>query len=132
MGEKLIFERESYLITGACMNVYKSLGHGFLESVYQECLEIEFKKQEIPFVAQKTLTLVYEGRPLTQTYKADFVCFDKIIVEIKAMSKLGNEHRSQVMNYLKATGFELGLLFNFGHFPLIERVRIPNIKSFSP
>jgi GxxExxY protein len=119
---------ESYLINGACMQVYKTLGHGFLEVVYQECLEIEFIKRQIPFMSQKTLILNYHGQILKQVYKADFVCYDKIIVELKAVSKLSDEHKAQVMNYLRATDYQLGLLYNFGHYPLLEYERIPNIK----
>jgi GxxExxY protein len=130
MEEKLIYSAESYAIKGACMEVYRTLGNGFLESVYQECLEIEFNRCGILFLPQKPLTLIYQGQVLKQTYKPDFVCYDKIIVEIKAVSKLNAEHQAQVMNYLKATGFQLGLLFNFGHYPLLEQIRIPNIKDF--
>jgi GxxExxY protein len=106
----LIYPDESYAIRGACMDVYKILGNGFLEAVYQECLEIEFKRRQIPHVAQKTLNLTYEGQTLRQTYKPDFVCYDKIIVEIKAISNLLAEHHAQGMNYLKAIGFELAFL----------------------
>ncbi len=128
MSEKLIYSDESYLINGACMQVYRTLGNGFLEAVYQECLEMEFRKRGIPFLTQKPLSLAYDGQVLKQCYKADFVCYDKIIVEIKALSKLSDEHKAQVMNYLKASGFELGLLYNFGHYPLLEYERVPNIK----
>ncbi len=130
MNEKLIYEAESYAIKGACMEVYKSLGNGFLEPVYQECLELEFSRRTIPFNPQKVLTLTYQGQTLKHTYKPDFVCYDKIIVELKAVSKLAQEHKAQVINYLKATGFQLGLLFNFGHFPLLEQIRIANIEGF--
>lgn len=123
----LIYGPESFAIRGACMNVYKSLGNGFLESVYQECLEIEFTRTGIPFAAQKPLKLYYQGHPLKQTYKPDFVCYDEIIVEIKAVAKLAPEHLAQVRNYLKAADYQLGLLFNFGHYPLLEQIRIPNI-----
>jgi GxxExxY protein len=129
MSEKLIYEEESYAIKGACMEVYKTLGNGFLEPVYQECTEIEFTKQGILFVTQKPLQLSYQGRVLKQIYKPDFICFDKIIVELKAVSKLTAEHRAQVTNYLKATNFQLGLLFNFGHYPLLEQVRVANILN---
>jgi GxxExxY protein len=130
MNEKvLVFPDESYIINGACMEVYRTLGNGFLEAVYQESIELEFKKREIPFVSQKPLTLLYQGQPLKQSYKTDFICYDKIIVEIKAISKLTDEHRAQVMNYLKATGYQLGLLYNFGHYPLLEIVRVPNIRT---
>lgn len=128
MSETLIYEKESYAIKGACMEVYKTLGNGFAEPVYQECTEIEFAKCGIPFVAQEYLELTYQGRILKQKYKPDFICYGKIIVELKAVSKLTAEHKAQVMNYLKVTGFELGLLFNFGHYPLLEQVRVPNLN----
>ncbi len=120
----LIYKDESYRIIGACFEVYKEKGCGFLEAVYQECLEIEFEMQEVLFVPQKPLALVYKGRPLKQRYTADFICFDKIIVELKAVSSLADEHRAQVLNYLHATGFKLGLLVNFGHHPKLEYDRI--------
>ena len=129
MNERLIYADESYLIKGACMEVYRTLGNGFLEAVYQECLEIEFRRQKIPFVAQPPLALIYQGQTLRQTYKPDFVCYSKVVVEIKAVSKLTNEHRAQVVNYLKATDIQLGLLFNFGHYPLLEQMRIPNLAD---
>jgi GxxExxY protein len=130
MNEKvLVFPDESYAINGACMEVYKTLGNGFLEAVYQESLEIEFRKRSIPFMAQKPLTLIYQGQPLKQSYKADFVCLDKIIVELKATSKLMDEYKAQVMNYLKATDYQLGILYNFGHYPLLEIARVPNIRT---
>jgi len=127
--KNLIYRDECYVINGACMEVYKHLGHGFLESVYQECLEIEFRRRSIPFSSQKPLRLCYQGQVLKQTYKPDFICYDKIIVELKAISKLSDEHTAQVMNYLKSTGYQLGILYNFGHYPLLEIIRIPNIKS---
>ena len=110
------------------MEVYKILGNGFLEAVYQEAVEIELKKREIPFRSQLPLNIHYNGLPLRQTYKPDIVCYDKIIVEIKAVSKLADEHFAQVMNYLKVTGYKLGILYNFGHYPLLEIGRVPNIK----
>jgi len=122
--EELIYPNESYAIIGACFNVYKQMGCGFLESVYQECLGIELEYQGIPFQAQKELTVKYRDRPLKQTFKPDFVCYDAIIVELKAVSKLTDEHRAQMLNYLNATGFKLGLLVNFGHYPKLEYERI--------
>jgi GxxExxY protein len=130
MSDKMIFPEESYAINGACMEVYKTLGNGFLEAVYQECSAIEFKYRGIPFVAQHPLTLIYQGQVLKQTYKPDFICYDKIIVELKAVTKLGDDHKAQVLNYLKATGFELGILVNFGHYPLLEIVRVANSKGY--
>ena len=120
----LLYKEESYRIIGACFEVYKNKGCGFLEAVYQECLEIEFEHQEIRFVAQLELDLFYRGRKLKQVYKPDFICFNQIIVELKAVHQLADEHRAQVHNYLKATEFELGLLVNFGHYPKIEHERI--------
>jgi GxxExxY protein len=120
----IIYSEESYKIMGACFEVYKEKGCGFLEAVYQECLELELGDQGIPFVAQPKLALSYKDRPLKQTYTPDFICFGKIVVELKAVSALADEHRAQVHNYLRATGHRLGLLINFGHFPRVESERI--------
>ena len=116
----LLFKEESYAINGAAFEVYKQLGHGFLEAVYQEALEVEFTKRNIPFDREKELPIYYDGKPLKQTYRADFVCFGHIIVELKAVQHIEDSHRSQVFNYLKATGFRLGVLINFGHPDGIE------------
>lgn len=121
---KILFKDESYKIVGACFEVYNEQGPGFVEPVYQECLEIEFGLQGIPFKAQSELSLCYKGRRLTQRYIPDFISFDQIIIEIKAVSQLVDQHRAQVHNYLKATGFSLGLLINFGHYPKLEYERI--------
>ena len=104
--------------------MYNDKGCGFLEPVYQECLGIEFECQRIPAIAKPSLTLSYRGRVLLQSYQPDYVCFEKIILEIKAVSKLTDEHRAQLLNYLHAAGFELGLLVNFGHYPKLEYERI--------
>ena len=120
----LKFEEDSYRIRGAIFEVYREMGCGFLEAVYQECLEKEFGKQEISFVVQQELVLHYKGDRLKQIYVPDFICFERIIVELKAAKELGNEHRAQVHNYLKATGLELGMLVNFGHYPNVEIERI--------
>ena len=109
---------------GACFEVYKSKGCGFYEPVYQECLAIEFEHQRIPAISKPSLSLEYRGRTLEQKYIPDFVCYEKIIVELKALKTLTDEHRSQVLNYLKATGFELGLLINFGSYPRIQYERL--------
>lgn len=119
----LVHERETYEILGACFEVYKMKGCGFLEGVFQECLAIEFQIRGIPAKAQVPMALEYKGRPLLHTYIADFICFDKVIVELKAVSKLTDEHRAQIQNYLHATGLKVGLLVNFGHFPKIEHER---------
>ena len=120
----IIYKEESYLIMGACFEVYRELGCGFLEAVYQECLEIEFTGQGIPFVPQAELGLTYKDRGLKQKYFADFICMDKIIVEVKAVKELADAHRAQVHNYLKATGLRLALLVNFGHYPMLEHERV--------
>ena len=119
----LIYPDESYAIMGACFNVYKDKGCGFLEPVYHECLEIEFAYQRIPFISQHELKLIYRDQELKQRFKPDFVCFEKIIVELKAVSKLIDDHRAQVLNYLNAVGMNLGLLVNFGHYPKLEYER---------
>jgi GxxExxY protein len=121
---EIICKRESYAIIGACFEVYNEKGCGFLEPVYQECLGIEFEYQPIPAIPKPSLTLSYRSRTLVQTYEPDYVCFEKIIVELKAVSALTDEHRAQLLNYLHVTGFELGLLVNFGHYPKLEYKRI--------
>lgn len=120
----LILEQETYKLLGACFEVYKDKGCGFLEPVYQECLEIELGLQQLPFVPQSELRLNYKGKTLKQRYVPDFICFEKIILEIKAVSQLTDKHRAQVHNYLKATGYRVGLLVNFGHYPKVEHERI--------
>lgn len=105
------------------MHVYNVLGPGFLEPVYQEALSLEFKKRNIPYEREKELTIYYEGIELRQKYRADFVCYGKIIVELKAVAHLDDAHRSQVFNYLKATGYKVGLLFNFGNAECLEYER---------
>ena len=126
---EILFSDESYKIMGACFNVYKKLGCGFLESVYQEGLGIEFQYQKIPNVAQKELKICYRGKQLEHTFRPDYICFDKIIVELKAVSKLIDEHRAQILNYLHASGFKLGILVNFGHYPKLESERIVLTKK---
>ena len=101
---EIIDKDESYKIMGACFEVYKEMGCGFLEAVYQECLEIELASQGIPFRPHADLTLRYKGKTLEQVYIPDFVCWEKIVLEIKAVSELASEHRAQVHNYLHATG----------------------------
>jgi GxxExxY protein len=121
---ELIYKEECYAIVGACFEVYNELGAGFLEPVYQECLELELALRNIPFCRQVELQLSYKGKALKQIYRSDFVCFEKIMLEIKAASDVADAHRAQVHNYLKATGYRLGLLVNFGHYPKLEYERI--------
>lgn len=123
------FKDETYQILGPCFEVYNEKGCGFLETVYQECLELEFGIQNIPFRAREPLKLSYKRHPLKQTYEPDFICLGKIVIEIKATRELCNDHRAQLLNYLNATGLEVGLLINFGHFPKLEYERIVNTKN---
>ena len=120
----LLFEKETYAIRGAVFEVYRNMGCGFLEAVYQECLEKELALRGIPFVSQASLQLSYKGETLQQNYKPDLICFDNVLVEIKALRKITTEHQAQVLNYLKATGIQVGLLVNFGSHPkaTVERI----------
>jgi GxxExxY protein len=129
---EIVYKKESYAIIGACFEVYNEKGCGFLEPVYQKCLNIEFEYQRIPAIAKPSLTLSYRGRILRQTYEADYVCFGKIIVELKAVSALTHEHRTQRPNYLHAAGFDLGLLVNFGHYSKLEYERIAKTQHIIP
>jgi GxxExxY protein len=124
MSEGIIYKEESYQIQGAIFEVYREMGSGFLEAVYQECLEKEIGLEGIPFVAQKELPLAYKGQKLSQTYKPDFIAYGRIIVELKAVKEIAQEHKAQVINYLKATGFKLGLLVNFGSYPKATIIRL--------
>lgn len=124
MKTEILYKEESYKIVGACFEVYREKGCGFLEPVYQECMEIELRLQGIPYLPKKPLALEYKNCPLRSTYEPDFICFDKIVLELKAVTELADEHRAQVQNYLKATGFKLGVLVNFGHYPKAQVERI--------
>ena len=114
MDEKIIFKEESYKIIGICMNIHSTLGNGFLEAVYSEVLEKEFIKNNIPYKREVKLDLFFNGEKLDKKYKADFICFDDIILEIKAVSFIHENFTKQTLNYLKATDKKLGLLINFG------------------
>lgn len=127
--KKYYLEDETYNIRGAMLRVHEVLGCGFLEKVYQEALEIEFNKRNIPFKREVRLPIYYEGRLLSTDYIADFVCYDKIIVELKAVSCVSEIHEAQVFNYLYATGYDLGLLANFGETSLVVK-RLFNYKKF--
>ena len=127
----IVYKDESYKITGACFEVYNQKGFGFTEPVYQECLELELGLQGIPFVAQPEIQLSYKGTLLNQYFKPDFICFGKIIVEIKSVDSLSNPHRAQTLNYLNATGYELALLVNFGRHPRLEYERLARTKNTS-
>lgn len=114
MDEKIIFKEESYKIIGICMNIHSTLGNGFLEAVYCEVLEKEFVKNNIPYQREVKLDLFFNGEKLDKKYKADFICFDNIILEIKVVSFIHENFTKQTLNYLKATDKKLGLLINFG------------------
>jgi GxxExxY protein len=129
MSSEPIFKEESYKIVGACFEVYREKGCGFLEAVYQECLELELRLQGISFVAQKLLPMEYKGTLLRTKYQPDLVCYDKIVLELKAVKVLGDEHRAQMQNYLRATGLQLGMLVNFGHYPKVEIERIVTTRG---
>ncbi len=120
----LLLANEVFRIQGAAFEVGRNMGRGFLEAVYQECLALEFASRGIAFRGTPSLQLTYKGARLKQTYSPDFVCFDAIIVELKATRELAPEHRAQVLNYLRATGLEVGLLVNFGSFPRVTVERL--------
>ncbi len=133
---ELIYPEESYAIMGACFDVYNEKGCGFLEPIYHDCLEIEFGLRGIPFQHEPPLSLSYKGIALKHGYSPDFACWNKIIIELKACEKLADDHVAQVLNYLNATGYELGLLVDFGHHPKLEYRRIartqrPGFRSHS-
>ena len=122
---EILYKDESYKIIGACMEVHKKLGSGFLESVYTEALELELKKAGIPYNKQKKLQVYYEDKPLNKYFRADYLCYDAIILELKATKFLIDIDRQQTLNNLKATKFKLGLLINFGS-PSLTYKRIVN------
>ena len=123
-SKPILFKEECFNIQGAIYEVYREMGCGFLEPVYQECLVKEFLLRKIPFQPQAALSISYKGEKLEQVYRADFICYSQIILELKAVKEIGNDQRAQVIDYLKATGYRLGLLVNFGHYPkaTIERI----------
>jgi len=117
---ELYYKEESFKIIGAAMHVYNVLGPGFIEAVYQEALEMEFIKRQIPYERENSVDLYYDGQLMSIKFRPDFICYGKIIVELKAVSELDDMNRVQVLNYLKATQFNLGLLINFGHEGTLE------------
>lgn len=123
---QLIYRDESYQILGACFEVYKEKGNGFLEAIYQECLGLELSIRGISFIEKPALSLYYKNTLLKQTYQPDFLCFDKILLEIKAVKEIADEHRAQAINYLKSTGLRLCMLVNFGHYPKVQHERFLN------
>ena len=127
MDSDILFKEESYEIIGAAMEVHRELKNGFSEPVYQEALEKEFHQQGIPFEREKLINIFYKGEKIEKYYKADFICFNEIIVELKALSDLTGEHKAQLINYLKATKKPLGILINFGK-PSLQYQRVINTQ----
>lgn len=125
---EIVFKEESYRIVGSCLSVFNKLGSGFLESVYQEALEIQFRQDKIPFEKEKRLRIKFDNIQLDKFFKADYVCFDSIIVELKATPFIHKNDLAQVLNYLRATGMRLGILVNFGEKSLTYK-RILNAKT---
>lgn len=121
---ELLFKEETFAIRGTVFEVYKEMGAGFLEQVYQECMEKELKERGIPFVAQPELILSYKGKALQQIFRPDLLCYDQIIVELKAVKNLAPEHTAQILNYLRASKLRLGLLINFGSHPKVQIERL--------
>jgi len=117
-GDGLIYKDEVFNIIGCAMNVSNNLGFGFLEAVYQEALEIEFSDLKLPFESQKKIRISYKNKFLKKEYIADFLCYNTIIIEIKAIKRISEIEEAQLLNYLKATGFPLGLIINFGNSKL--------------
>lgn len=113
-------DANGYAVIGACFEVYNEMGNGYLEDVYQESLELELQRKNIPFVTKPKLPIFYKGRPLRKHYEADLIVLDQIIVELKAVKALLPEHEAQLLNYLKATGRRVGYLVNFGAFPKLD------------
>lgn len=118
---ELLYKDEVYNVIGAAMDIHSVLGCGFSEAVYQEALAIEMADRGIPFEQEKLIQIAYKEKVLKKQYQADFVCYDKIILELKALSALTSEHESQLLNYLKATGLKLGILINFGEKSLVYK-----------
>ena len=122
------YSQELYAIIGAAMEVQNELGMGFLELVYHDALNVELELRGIPYETEKPIAITYKGQPLERSYKADLVCFDTIVVELKSVEQLKAEHTAQLLNYLKATGLPMGILINFGEKPLRYKI-VPNYIS---
>ena len=128
METKIVLKAEAFNIIGAAMEVHQVVGCGFTEPLYQEAFEEELRLRGIPFDREKTYSFSYKGKVLSKTFRPDFVCYDKVIVELKTVPDFTDEHYAQVYNYLKATGMQLGLLINFGKKSLEYKRVLPNSK----
>lgn len=129
---ELIYKDEVYAIIGAAMDVYNNLGPGFLEAVYQEAMEMEISAKKMPMVPQQKLYIQYKGSTLKKFFEADLICFEKVIVEIKALDKLSSREDAQLLNYLKATGYPVGVLINFGASNNLEWKRLVLTQNKQP
>ena len=118
MNNNLVYKEEAYEIIGKCMEVHRELGHGFLEIVYKDALEMLFCQSNIPYEREKEYNVVFKNVILPHKFYADFVVYDKIILEVKSAAGLVDEHISRTLNYLKVSGNKLGLLVNFGRMQL--------------
>ncbi len=127
--DEIIYKDEAYKIVGAMMSVHNELGCGFLEAIYQEALEMEFQLQGIPYEREKELEIRYKGNIIGKKYKADFFCYNKIIVELKAVDKILPEFKAQTLNYMKMSNSKLGILANFGQTSL-EIQRLVRIQGW--
>ena len=127
----LILKDEVYAVVGAAMEVQRVLGRGFLEGVYQDAMQLELTARGVPFEAEKPIDVEYKGQCLTHRYYADLVCFGQVIVELKALSRLSGNEEAQVLNYLKATDFKVGVLINFGRPGKLEWKRFANTLADS-
>lgn len=121
---EILFNDECYSIQGGIFEVYREMGCGFLESVYQECLTMEFESRGIPFTAQQELQLRHKRKPLKAKFIPDFVCYERIVVGLKAVKEVAPEHKAHVINYLKASSMRLGLVVNFGEYPKATVIRL--------
>ena len=130
MAVNIVFKEESYKIIGSCIKVHQALGCGFLESVYQEALARQFQLDSIPFEREKLVNVYYNNEKLDKYFKADFLCFDKIVVELKAKPFIHQDNIEQTKNYLKSTKLQLGLLVNFGEKSLTYKRILNSYNSF--
>ena len=126
MNDSLLYRDEVYAVQGAIFDVYREMGNAWHEEVYQQCMERELKLRDIPFESKKELPIFYKGEPIEKKYIPDLFCYGRIIIELKAVGQLANEHRAQLLNYLRITRCKLGLLVNFGAYPKVSIERFAN------